>query len=150
MCSESPPSITTALLRLLRDGDIVAAALGGALHPQEGRLGLSGGGGCVLSREAGIALADLDYVGFYDKPLLKFERILETYLGVAPRGFPVVPEGGSALDQGEAPPGSGAPRGARRVRGPLALLGTPRIARRERVLSLAVRGSGHPHDGWCR
>src|SRR3989475_11252551 len=28
-----------------------------------------------------------DYVGFYDKPLLKFERILETYLGVAPRGF---------------------------------------------------------------
>ncbi len=27
------------------------------------------------------------YVGFYDKPLLKFERILETYLGVAPRGF---------------------------------------------------------------
>ncbi len=30
---------------------------------------------------------ELDYVGFYDKPLLKFERILENYLGVAPRGF---------------------------------------------------------------
>src|SRR4029077_12272753 len=30
---------------------------------------------------------DLAYVGFYDKPLLKFERILETYVGVAPRGF---------------------------------------------------------------
>jgi len=30
---------------------------------------------------------DLDYVGFYDKPLLKFERILETYLAFAPRGF---------------------------------------------------------------
>ena len=36
---------------------------------------------------AGITAADLDYVGFYDKPLLKFERILETYLSVAPRGF---------------------------------------------------------------
>ena len=32
-------------------------------------------------------MKDLAYVGFYDKPLLKFERILETYLGVAPRGF---------------------------------------------------------------
>jgi len=36
---------------------------------------------------AGIRAPDLEYVGFYDKPLLKFERILETYLGVAPRGF---------------------------------------------------------------
>ena len=38
-------------------------------------------------REAGISATDLDYVGFYDKPLLKFERILETYLGIAPKGF---------------------------------------------------------------
>jgi len=37
--------------------------------------------------EAGLAPADLDYVGFYDKPLLKFERLLETYLAYAPRGF---------------------------------------------------------------
>lgn len=37
--------------------------------------------------EAGLAAADLDYVGFYDKPLLKFERMLETYLAYAPRGF---------------------------------------------------------------
>ena len=37
--------------------------------------------------EAGIGLADVDYVGFYDKPLLKFERLLEQYLGVAPRGL---------------------------------------------------------------
>ncbi len=37
--------------------------------------------------EAGIAPGDLDYVGFYDKPLLKFERLLETYLGFCPRGF---------------------------------------------------------------
>ena len=38
--------------------------------------------------EAGIDASDLDYVGFYDKPLLKFERLLETYLAYAPRGFP--------------------------------------------------------------
>ncbi len=37
--------------------------------------------------EAGLAAADLDWVGFYDKPLLKFERLLETYLAYAPRGL---------------------------------------------------------------
>ncbi len=36
----------------------------------------------------GIEEADLDYVAFYDKPLLKFERILETYIAGAPRGLP--------------------------------------------------------------
>jgi carbamoyltransferase len=38
-------------------------------------------------REAGLTAADLDWVGFYDKPLLKFERLLETYLAYAPAGF---------------------------------------------------------------
>jgi len=37
--------------------------------------------------EGGVEPADLDYVGFYDKPLLKFERLLETYLAFAPLGF---------------------------------------------------------------
>jgi carbamoyltransferase len=37
--------------------------------------------------EAGLAPGELDYVGFYDKPLLKFERLLETYLAYAPDGF---------------------------------------------------------------
>lgn len=37
--------------------------------------------------EAGLKPADLDYVVFYDKPLTKFERLLETYLAYAPRGF---------------------------------------------------------------
>jgi carbamoyltransferase len=35
----------------------------------------------------GIAAADVDHVVFYDKPFLKFERLLETYLAFAPRGF---------------------------------------------------------------
>src|SRR5437868_7444152 len=38
-------------------------------------------------REAGLTPEQLDYVGFYDKPLLKFERLLETYLAYAPQGF---------------------------------------------------------------
>lgn len=38
-------------------------------------------------REAGISAADLNYVGFYEKPFLKFDRLLETYLSYAPIGF---------------------------------------------------------------
>jgi carbamoyltransferase len=38
-------------------------------------------------QQAGINGGDLDYVGFYDKPFLKFERLLETYLAYAPRGY---------------------------------------------------------------
>lgn len=37
--------------------------------------------------EAGINAADIEYVAFYDKPFLKFERLLETYVALAPRGF---------------------------------------------------------------
>jgi carbamoyltransferase len=37
--------------------------------------------------EAGIGLDEVDLVAFYDKPFLKFERLLETYLAFAPRGF---------------------------------------------------------------
>ena len=38
-------------------------------------------------REGGVPLSRLDYVVFYEKPLVKFERLLETYLGFAPRGL---------------------------------------------------------------
>ena len=37
--------------------------------------------------EAKITAADLDHVIFYEKPLLRFERLLETYVGYAPLGF---------------------------------------------------------------
>src|SRR4051812_21666461 len=72
---------------LLRDGEIVAAA-------QEERFTRKKGDAAFPARAVEYCLgvesitpADLSHVGFYDKPLLKFERILETYLGVAPRGF---------------------------------------------------------------
>src|SRR5206468_7681190 len=37
--------------------------------------------------EGGITADALDYIAFYDKPLVKFERLLETYLAYAPGGF---------------------------------------------------------------
>jgi len=37
--------------------------------------------------EAGLRLNDVDYVAFYDKPFLKFERLIETYVAYAPRGW---------------------------------------------------------------
>ena len=37
--------------------------------------------------EAGVSLGEVDFVAFYDKPFLKFERLLETYVALAPRGF---------------------------------------------------------------
>ena len=49
--------------------------------------------------EANLNAADLDYVGFYDKPLLKFDRLLETYLDYAPAGFQFVSQSDAALDE---------------------------------------------------
>ncbi len=72
---------------LVTDGRIVAAA-------QEERFTRKKHDACFPGkaieyclREAGISLADIGHVVFYDKPLLKFERLLETYLAYAPRGF---------------------------------------------------------------
>ena len=38
--------------------------------------------------KSGLSLEDIDYVAFYEKPLTKFDRLLETYLAFAPQGFP--------------------------------------------------------------
>ena len=72
---------------LLKDGEIFAAA-------QEERFTRKKGDAAFPTRavefclnEAGLTADQLTAVGFYDKPLLKFERIMETYLSVAPRGF---------------------------------------------------------------
>jgi carbamoyltransferase len=72
---------------LLRDGEILAAA-------QEERFSRIKGDAsfpcCAVDyclNAANIRPRDLAFVGFYDKPLLKFERILETYLSIAPRGL---------------------------------------------------------------
>ncbi len=72
---------------LVRDGEILAAA-------QEERFSRKKHDACFPQhavryclREAGLSLGQLDHIVFYDKPLVKFERLLETYLAYAPRGF---------------------------------------------------------------
>ncbi len=72
---------------LLRDGEIVAAGSEERFTRIKGDSGFPSRAVAYCLREAGIQAKDLAYVGFYDKPLLKFERILETYLGIAPQGF---------------------------------------------------------------
>jgi carbamoyltransferase len=72
---------------LVRDGEIVAAAQEERFTRKKHDAGFPANAVAYCLREAGVTAADLDYVGFYDKPLLKFERLLEQYLGVAPRGF---------------------------------------------------------------
>jgi carbamoyltransferase len=72
---------------LLVDGEIVAAAQEERFTRQkyDERFPLHAIEYCL--KEAGIDASQLDYVGFYDKPYLKFERLLETYLSYVPRGY---------------------------------------------------------------
>ena len=72
---------------LIEDGRIVAAAQEERFSRKkhDRRYPRHAVGYCL--GEAGVGLADIDYVAFYDKPFLKFERLLETYLAFAPRGF---------------------------------------------------------------
>ena len=71
---------------LLRDGEIVAAAQEERFTRKKGDASFPHQAVAYCLRAAGISVADLAFVAFYDKPLLKFERILETYLSTAPRG----------------------------------------------------------------
>ncbi len=72
---------------LLCDGEIVAAAQEERFTRKKGDASFPENAIAYCLRAGGISANDLACVGFYDKPLLKFERILETYLGVAPKGF---------------------------------------------------------------
>ena len=72
---------------LLRDGEIIAAAQEERFTRKKGDSSFPRHAIEYCLGVAGVEAADLSYVGFYDKPLLKFERILETYLGVVPRGY---------------------------------------------------------------
>ena len=72
---------------LLVDGRIVAAAQEERFTRIKHDAGVPTQAVAYCLEEAGIAAGDLDYVGFYDKPFVKFERLLETYLAYAPRGY---------------------------------------------------------------
>jgi len=72
---------------LVRDGDIVAAAQEERFTRKKHDPDFPQHAVEFCLKEAGCALADVDHVVFYDKPFLKFERLLETYLSFAPKGF---------------------------------------------------------------
>jgi carbamoyltransferase len=72
---------------LLIDGEIIAAAQEERFSRKKHDPRFPARAVEYCLREAGMTLEEVDYAGFYDKPLLKFDRLLETYLAYAPRGF---------------------------------------------------------------
>ena len=72
---------------LVRDGDIVAAAQEERFTRKKHDASFPRHAVAYCLAEGKLRPEELDYVGFYDKPLLKFERLLENYCGVAPRGL---------------------------------------------------------------
>ncbi len=72
---------------LVVDGQIVAAAQQERFSRKKHDARFPGDAIAYCLAEAGLGMADVTHIVFYDKPLLKFERLLETYLAFAPRGF---------------------------------------------------------------
>jgi carbamoyltransferase len=72
---------------LVSDGDIVAAAQEERFTRKKQDSGFPAKAAEYCLSAAGLQPADLDYVVFYDKPFLKFERLFETYLAFSPKGF---------------------------------------------------------------
>jgi carbamoyltransferase len=72
---------------LLNDGRIVAAAQEERFTRKKHDSGFPGHAVEFCLAHAGVGLDQVDYIAFYDKPFIKFERLLETYLAFAPRGF---------------------------------------------------------------
>ena len=72
---------------LVRDGVIVAAAQEERFTRKKHDASYPENAVAYCLQEAGLTLAEVDYVAFYDKPFLKFERLVETYVALAPQGF---------------------------------------------------------------
>ncbi len=72
---------------LLRDGIVVAAAHEERFTRKKHDAAFPQNAVCYVLEEAGISLAEVQAIAFYDKPFLKFERLLETYHAFAPKGM---------------------------------------------------------------
>ena len=72
---------------LVEDGEVIAAAQEERFSRIKHDAGFPRQAIRYCLREAAAAPEQVDYIAFYEKPFLKFERILETYLAFAPRGF---------------------------------------------------------------
>ncbi len=71
---------------LVREGDIIAVAQEGFTRKKHDP-SFPAHAGAYCPKEAGIRLADIDHIVFYEKLLVKFERFFEIYLANAPSGF---------------------------------------------------------------
>ena len=76
-----------AAAALVRAGQIIAAAQEERFTRKKHDAGFPRNAVQYCLREGGVRAQDLDAVVFYDKPFLKFERILETYFAFAPKGY---------------------------------------------------------------
>jgi len=72
---------------LIQDGRLVAAASEERFTRKKHDEGFPHQAIAYCLKAGGLTAGDLDYVGFYDKPFLKFERLLSTYLSTFPKGF---------------------------------------------------------------
>ena len=72
---------------LVRDGEIVAAAQEERFTRKKHDSAFPSNAVAYCLREAGVGIGGVAHVAFYEKPLVKFDRLLETSVGVAPRGF---------------------------------------------------------------
>ena len=72
---------------LIVDGRIVAAAQEERFSRKKHDAGFPSAAVAYCLNEAGLELAQVDFVAFYEKPILKFDRLIETYLAFAPDGF---------------------------------------------------------------
>jgi carbamoyltransferase len=72
---------------LVQDGKIISASQEERFSRKKHDARFPAGAISSCLAQGGIPLAEVDEVIFYDKPLIKFERLLETYLSYAPRGF---------------------------------------------------------------
>jgi carbamoyltransferase len=72
---------------LVVDGEIIAAAQEERFTRNKHDPGYPHNAIDYVLSEGGLTLDQVDYVAFYDKPFLKFERLLETYVAHAPKGF---------------------------------------------------------------
>jgi carbamoyltransferase len=72
---------------LLRDGELVAAAQEERFSRKKHDARFPEHAVEFCLAEAGVPLKEIDHIVFYDKPLVKFDRLLETYLAYAPKGF---------------------------------------------------------------
>jgi carbamoyltransferase len=72
---------------LIEDGRIVAAAQEERFTRKKHDASFPRNAVGYCLQAGGVKLSDVDHIAFYDKPFLKFERLLETYIAMAPKGF---------------------------------------------------------------